>query len=226
MSDPVLSIPWANGSAIAGWFAGDNGEGAFDRNNTRSSACVVMRPSTILFLAANPAQLPELRLDEECRTIEDELYKAKFRDQIRFRSRWAARPDDLMKALNDDSPSVLHFSGHGAGEQGLWFLSEEDDSPVSVSAECLGQVMRTAGKRVTIAVLNACYSEVQAQALVAHIPCVMGTSAAIGDKAAIIYAGSLYRALASGESVADAHEQGIASLGLHTATRRVRDINS
>jgi len=79
------------------------------------------RSATVLFLAANPMQLQPLQLGEECRAIEDKIRAAKFRDRIRFRSRWAARAGDLLQALNEDSPSVLHFSGHGASDQGSAF---------------------------------------------------------------------------------------------------------
>lgn len=183
-----------------------------------------MRPSTVLFLAANPVRVQALQLGEECRAIQDKIRGARFRDQIRFRSWWAARPDDLLQALNEDTPSVLHFSGHGAGDQGLCFQSE-DGRALSVSANGLSQVIQAAGASVAVVVLNACYSEVQAQALVAHVPCVIGTPHAIGDEEAIIYAASFYRALASGKSVANAHQQGIAALALQSPGGKVRDIN-
>lgn len=183
-----------------------------------------MQPSTVLFLAANSAEVPLLQLGEECRAIEDKIRAARFRDQIRFDSRWAARPDDLLQALNEDSPLVLHFSGHGAGDEGLYFQSE-DGSALLVSADALSLVMQAAGAGVMLVVLNACYSEVQAQALVAHVPCVIGMSSAIGDEAAIVYAASLYRALAFGKSVANAHEQGLAALALHSTVReQTRDV--
>jgi hypothetical protein len=180
-----------------------------------------MQPSTVLFLAANPVATQALQLGEECRAIEDKIRRAKFRDQIRFHSRWAARPDDLLQALNEDSPLVLHFSGHGAGDQGLCFQSE-DGRALRVGTDVLAQIMRAAGASVTVVVLNACYSEVQEKVLVAHVPCVIGMSDAIGDEAAIVYAGSFYRALASGVSVANAHEQGIVSLELSPGTTSER----
>ena len=78
--------------------------------------------TTVLFLAANPVEIPLLQLGEECRAIEDKIRAARFRERLRFRSRWAARPDDLLQALHEDDPTVLHFSGHGAGARGLCFL--------------------------------------------------------------------------------------------------------
>lgn len=96
-----------------------------------------MEPATVLFLAANPVQGQPLELGEECRAIERKMEGAKFRDRIRLVSQWAARPCDLLEALTDYTPAVLHFSGHGAGHQGLCFQGD-DGSPVRVSSEALG----------------------------------------------------------------------------------------
>lgn len=47
--------------------------------------------------------------------------------------------------------------------------------------------------------LNACYSVVQAEAIAAHIPYVIGMNEAIGDRAATTFALGFYRALGAGE---------------------------
>jgi len=84
--------------------------------DTISAVGVARRqPSTILFLAADPSRGSQLELGEECRAIQGEIRAAKFRDDVRLQSRWAVRPDDLLQALNEDAPLVLHFSGHGSG---------------------------------------------------------------------------------------------------------------
>lgn len=180
------------------------------------------QPSTILYLAANPVTLRRVQLDEECRAIEHNIRTAKYRSLVRLRSSWAARADDLLQVLNEESPLVLHFSGHGAGEQGLCFQTD-DGRAASVTAEALAQVMEATGGSVRFVVLNACYSEVQARALITHVPCVIGMPAAIGDTAAITYAASLYRALAFGKSVANAHRQGLAALALQAPQGELRD---
>ena len=120
------------------------------------------RTETVLFLAANPVELRSLQLDEECRAIEDKIRAARFREKLRFRSRWAARPDDLLQALHEDDPAVLHFSGHGAGAPGLCFLAE-DGGVFYVNSDGLGQVIRAAGDSIQLVVLNACCTKVQAE---------------------------------------------------------------
>jgi hypothetical protein len=177
----------------------------------------------ILFLAANPVQSPVLQLNEECRAIERMLAIAKYRDQIRFRSCLAARFDDAVQALNDHSPTILHFSDHGYGTQGIC-LQGEDGSASLVCTDELVELIQTAGEGVIVVVLNACYTEVQARALASCVPCVVGTSGPIGDHAAIAYARSLYRGLASGRSVANAHHQGTHAFRRAQATGPSRDV--
>jgi hypothetical protein len=57
-------------------------------------------------------------------------------------------------------------------------------------------------------VLNACFSEVQAEAIARYVPYVLGMSQAIGDLAAIEFAKGFYGALFEGRSVKDAFALG------------------
>jgi hypothetical protein len=181
-------------------------------------------PSTVLFLAANPLSNARIRLDEECREIEKKISVGRFGDRLRFRSRWAVRPDDLLFGLLEDEPSALHFSGHGAGHEGLCFQAE-DGNTVSVTAAMLNEVMHAAEGRVKVVVLNACHSEVQARAVIAHVPCVIGAPRAIADGAAIAYCAAFYRALAYAHSVASAHQHGLAALAIATGDGPDRDVD-
>jgi hypothetical protein len=61
-------------------------------------------------------------------------------------------------------------------------------------------------------VLNACYSAAQAEALLAHVDCVLGTSCAIQDDASRHFAIGFYGGLGEREPVALAYEQGRAAI--------------
>ncbi|MBE9063691.1 CHAT domain-containing protein [cf. Phormidesmis sp. LEGE 11477] len=63
-------------------------------------------------------------------------------------------------------------------------------------------------------VLNACYSERQAQAIAQHIPYVIGMHQAISDRAAIEFAVGFYDALGAGESIERAYEIGVVAMML------------
>ena len=65
-----------------------------------------------------------LRLDEEVREIDAGLQRAKHREQFVLEQKWAVRPQDIRQAILDSKPSIVHFSGHGTGDEGLVFEDE------------------------------------------------------------------------------------------------------
>lgn len=56
--------------------------------------------------------------------------------------------------------------------------------------------------------LNACFSETQAEGIAKHIPYVIGMSNEIGDKAAIAFSIGFYQALGAGRSIEEAYKLG------------------
>jgi len=199
-----------------------------------------MKKHTILFLAANPLGTDRLALDEEARAIQAELERSGHRDQFELVTRWAAQPLDLLRELRRLKPTVVHFSGHGSrGEPGEprpdeaprrdvgsepgslgsepqhgLFFQGPDGRAQLVSAAALQQTFGAAGSSVKLAVLNACYSEVQAEALIAHVDCVIGMGGSIRDDAARNFAIGFYGGLGERESVAAAYQQGRAAISL------------
>jgi CHAT domain len=167
---------------------------------TSDKASVV---KTILFLAANPQGTSQLRLQEEAR--------AKRGDQFVLQQRWAVRARDIQRAMLDFKPQIVHFSGHGGGEEGL--VLENDTGNIQfVNTEALAGLFELFALQVECVILNACYSEVQAEAIIRHIPYVIGMNKAIGDKAAIEFALGFYDALGAGESVEFAYKFGCSSI--------------
>ena len=158
------------------------------------------QPKTILILAANPKDSVPLRLDEEVREIKAGLQRSRHRDQFRVVYESAARPRDVQRAMLDHQPQMVHFCGHGEGKAGL--ILEDDGGQVKfVSTEALASLFELFSDKVECVLLNACYSDVQAQAIAQHIDSVIGMNQAIGDRAAIEFAVSFYDALGAGESV-------------------------
>jgi hypothetical protein len=51
------------------------------------------------------------------------------------------RPNDLQRALLDYEPQIVHFSGHGAGAQGL-VLENNLEQVQLVSAQSLARLFR------------------------------------------------------------------------------------
>ncbi|MBW4608889.1 MAG: GUN4 domain-containing protein [Hassallia sp. WJT32-NPBG1] len=167
----------------------------------------------ILILAANPKGTSRLRLDEEVREIELGLQRAQKRDQFVIKSMWAVRPTDFRRAMLNVEPEIVHFSGHGEGDGGLAFEDEKGQVKF-VDAEGLAELFKLFADRVECVVLNACYSEIQAEAIARHVNYVIGMSQEIGDRAAIAFTVAFYDALGAGRSVEFAYKFGCAAIRL------------
>ena len=168
---------------------------------------------TILILTANPQGTSQLRLDQEVRDIEQGLERAKQRDRFVVKSILAVRPRDIQRAMLDLNPSIVHFSGHGTGDEGLVF-EDETGSAKLVDGEALAGLFELFAEQVECVVLNGCYSEVQAEAISQHINYVIGMKKAIGDKAAIEFAVGFYDAIGSGKPIEFAYELGCIAIRL------------
>lgn len=167
---------------------------------------------TILFLATNPKDTNRLRLDEEFREISEGLQRSKERSHFVLEERQAVRPRDIFRALLDLNPAIVHFSGHGAGEQGLIFEDDQGNAKL-VDGAALARLFKNF-TQISCVVLNGCYSEVQATAIAAYIPHVVGMTRAIGDRAAIAFAVGFYDALGAGQPIDAAYELGCIAIQL------------
>jgi uncharacterized protein YjbI with pentapeptide repeats len=167
---------------------------------------------TILVLAANPTSTSRLRLDVEVREIETALKAALLREQFKLVQKSAVRLRDFYQAIVEYQPQIIHFCGHGTGLDGI-VLEDEKGQSALVEKETLSRLFKLfAFQGVECVVLNACYSEEQAQAISQYIKYVIGMNQAIGDKAAIAFAVAFYDALGAGKEVQFAYDLGCAVL--------------
>jgi CHAT domain-containing protein len=193
---------------IEGDVSGQVGAGQNVRQTQwRSSAEEAVDPVRILFLAANPKDTDQLRLGEEVRTIDERLRSADFRDRLDLVQHWAVRVEDLSEALLRHRPHILHFSGHGS-QEGAIILEDARGQSNEVSTKALADLFGILNDSLRCVVMNACYTATQAEIIAAHIDCVIGTTRAISDPAALSFAGGFYRALGYGESIATAFALG------------------
>lgn len=162
----------------------------------------------ILFLAANPKDTVSLRLDEEVREIEHRIMLAQKKDQFLLIKKGAVRASDLQLYLNQEKPTIVHFSGHGTTE-GKIVVEDKMGNSIVVPSKALARVFKTLKDNVRCIVLNACYSVDQAIAINQHVDFVIGMSSSINDKAAIAFSSAFYLALSSGRSIRNAFDQGI-----------------
>ena len=102
---------------------------------------------TILFLAANPQDTQKLALDQEVRSITEAIRKSEGRDGIEFFSRWAVQSLDILQAINETDPEIIHFSGHGS-EKGEIVLDDGSGNIAMVSKEAMAAAVASASKKV------------------------------------------------------------------------------
>lgn len=168
---------------------------------------------TVLFMAANPLDQTQLRLDEEARVIAEMIRKSQHRDAVKLESCWAVRPLDVLQALNEHKPRIVHFSGHGSDQDEIVFQDASGQTKL-VSKEAIVQTLAASSDEIRLVFFNTCYSRNQAEAVVKHVHAAIGMKTTIGDDAARIFAAQFYSAIGFGLSVKRAFEQAKAALML------------
>ena len=84
----------------------------------------------------------------------------------------------------------------------------------AVPSVALGRLFAVLRDNIRLVVLNACYSDEQARAIVEEIDFVVGMTDEIGDEGARVFAAAFYRGLAYGRSVRSAFDLGLNELQL------------
>ncbi len=168
---------------------------------------------TVLFMASNPINSKSLRLDEEARSIQEMIRKAEHRDSVKFETRWATRPIDILQAINELNPAIIHFSGHGSETDEL-VLQDADGNAKLVSKEAIVQTMMTSSDKIRLVFFNTCFSDGQAKAVVKYVESAIGMNTSIGDYAARVFSAQFYSAISFGLSLEKAFNQGKSALML------------
>lgn len=165
----------------------------------------------VLFFAANPLDEEQLRLDEEVRAISKMIQQAKHRDSVKLESCWAVRPVDILQALNEYEPAIVHFSGHGTEGDEIVFQDPSGNAKF-VKKEAIVQTMMASSNNIRLVFFNTCYSRNQAEAVTKHVEASIGMNTSISDEAAQIFSSQFYSAISFGHSVKRAFDQAIALL--------------
>lgn len=167
----------------------------------------------VLFFASNPIDQQSLRLDEEVRAIQEKIRMSEYRDSLELISRWAVRPGDLLQALNEHRPTIIHFSGHG-DEDHIAFIGGSEGETKLVTKDAIVQMINATVDNVKVIIFNTCLSSAQALAVIECVDVAIGMKEEIGDDAARVFAAQFYSAIGFGKSIQQAFDQGIAALYL------------
>ena len=173
----------------------------------------------ILILEANPRS--DLNLNDEIRDLKDVILSSRNREEFQINIGLSVRSKDLQRLILRHEPNVIHFCGHGLGQDGLVFQDKK------INTESIADLFAICKEYVQCVVLNACYSQVQAEEIVKHIDYVIGMNQAIQDRAAIAFSMGFYQALGFGKSVEDAFEWGKNQIQLEIdESKSIREVNA
>jgi tetratricopeptide (TPR) repeat protein len=167
------------------------------------------RAIRVLLLAANPPDTERLRLDLEAKKIQDQLEGARVRADVRYIP--AVDASELPHRLRSFRPTFLHFAGHGDRAKGLILQNEAGESQ-PLDARALAALFNLV-KGVRCVFLNNCHSLLSATLVAEFVPYVIGMRAPISDPAAIKFACGFYGAIADGESIESAFNNGKWAIG-------------
>lgn len=111
---------------------------------------------------------------------------------------------------------LTHEPHGGDGSTGGLLLQDAKGSSVFLRPDVLVALLAILKRDMPLrcVVLNACFTAEQAEAITAHVDCVVGTTREIDDGSAIAFTTAFYRAIAHGKCVADAFALGRVEIGL------------
>lgn len=171
--------------------------------------------SVVLLVGASPSDRDALLLSAEFDMINASVRQGTFRDDLRIEQSQNTLASELVPDLLRAAPMLVHFSGHGR-KSGELVFENPDGTSAALRSDLLSAVFAGFSDSIRCVVLNACWSETQADVIGAHVPVVVGMSSKVSDLAALNFSSTFYLAVSEGKSVSEAFS--LAVLQLRVAT--------
>ena len=179
------------------------------RRRAISTRAVGEKKFRIAFLATNPDGAASLRTDMEARAVQRALKQSSNVSEIDVRHLPAATAGDLVLALNEYRPHIVHFAGHG-GDGALLFDDENlgADGGAVIEFSLVRDILAATDHPASMLVFSACDTLEGAEIFLPPAKAVVAMSSAIGDASAIVFSAAFYAGLAGKQSLGSALEQG------------------
>ncbi len=175
---------------------------------------VVTPPLQILAMVSGPSDVVELDTGREQANLERALAELTARGAVEIHWLKSATLQELQHELRKRDHHIFHYIGHGgydsALEDGILLFEDETGSSRRVSGAQLGTMLADETS-LRLAVLNACegartssddpFAGTAASLVHREIPAVVAMQFEITDRAAVVFAGEFYAALADGYPV-------------------------
>lgn len=181
------------------------------KENDRPKPNLDTGKSTLLIMTANPKNTQRLGVEQEYNNARDAYMNSGNLEQYEVHPILDVNTKTLSRLLGHHKPSMLHFSGHGTGDALLFY--SDNGLANKVSGREFGRMLALYPS-INCLVLNACYSEQQAEEMAQYIPNIIGTDNAIGDTKAQEFTSFFYRHIFGGATYEEAFDKAIADLGI------------
>lgn len=113
---------------------------------------------------------------------------------------------DVLQAMNELNPAIVHFSGHGTTADTL-VLQDDQGRAKHVPLPGIVSAMAVGSENLKLVFFNTCHSFNQAEACINHIPAAIGMNRDVGDLPARYFAAQFYSSLGFGHSIHRAFHQ-------------------
>jgi Effector-associated domain 11/CHAT domain len=166
----------------------------------------------ILMLTALPAGTTELDLNKEMARINEKLQEKPTDFTVVVKR--GVNQDEFKEITEISKPTILHFSGHGidgGAQGGLVLQNEEKNGYELLSPKKLDALFKYFKRtfQIQTVLLNACWSNEQAQVIAKHVPYVIGTTVEIDNNYCVAFSIGFYFKLAiSGHDYEQAFDSG------------------
>jgi len=162
----------------------------------------------ILFMTAEPDNFNRIRGSKAGQAIET-AFEREFGEDGAFNLEisGATNARELMREVERARPDILHLHLHGSAEGELCF-EDERGLAQRVAGDTFVEMLEATGVKPTLIVLSACYSEAIAEKLRGIAECVISMTTKVHYKTAVTFSGGFYGALARGNTLTKAIQQG------------------
>ncbi len=173
-------------------------------------AVSVSLPLQVLVIRSEPADLPELQLEEEWAQVVASVQELTDSSAVAFTTLATPTLSELRRVLMRGEFHVLHYMGHGSFDQetgGVLYFTGQDRRAVAVTATDIGVILRD-HTSMRMALLNACegartdpedpFAGVAETLVRRGVPAVVAMQFEFTDEAAVEFAPALYGALTAG----------------------------
>ena len=151
-------------------------------------------PFTILFVGVDNGdrQSPELNLKAEYQAIETALKLMQMDKKIRLRQIFFSNWGEVMAAIQDEKPSILHLGSHSTGK-GIELFREIVTLDMIKQIEDWNEHARARGwPQIRMVATNSCDSDRLAWEFAKFVDFAIGHFDELGDDAAVLFVNLLY----------------------------------